>query len=119
MKVARKRARWGILTAITVLVLAASSSMPAGARQGSPFRRTGTGRDGIPRFGPAEVSLAEGRVHPLPSAPAAVRSTTVDRTPWTGYENAVYASDDNKERFARDFAAAWGKVMNLDRFDLT
>ncbi|TMK97460.1 MAG: exo-alpha-sialidase [Actinobacteria bacterium] len=107
MKVARKRARWCIVMAIAVLVLAASSSMPAGARQGSPFRRTGTGRDGIPRFGPAEVSLAEGRAHPLPSAPAAVRTTTVDRTPWTGYENAVYASDDNTvfvayKRFTED-----------------
>jgi catalase-peroxidase len=30
----------------------------------------------------------------------------------------VYASADAKERFARDFAAAWSKVMNLDRFDL-
>jgi catalase-peroxidase len=30
----------------------------------------------------------------------------------------VYGSDDAKEKFARDFAAAWGKVMNLDRFDL-
>jgi catalase-peroxidase len=30
----------------------------------------------------------------------------------------VYAQDDSKERFVRDFAAAWGKVMNLDRFDL-
>ncbi|MFE4061321.1 catalase/peroxidase HPI [Streptomyces sp. NPDC059096] len=30
----------------------------------------------------------------------------------------VYASDDAKEKFARDFAAAWTKVMNLDRFDL-
>jgi catalase-peroxidase len=30
----------------------------------------------------------------------------------------VYASDDAKEKFANDFAAAWGKVMNLDRFDL-
>ena len=30
----------------------------------------------------------------------------------------VYASDDAKERFVRDFVAAWGKVMNLDRFDL-
>jgi catalase-peroxidase len=29
----------------------------------------------------------------------------------------VYASDDAKEKFARDFAAAWTKVMNLDRFD--
>ena len=30
----------------------------------------------------------------------------------------VYASDDSREKFVRDFAAAWNKVMNLDRFDL-
>jgi catalase-peroxidase len=30
----------------------------------------------------------------------------------------VYAQDDSKEKFVRDFAAAWDKVMNLDRFDL-
>ena len=30
----------------------------------------------------------------------------------------VYASDDAKEKFARDFVAAWNKVMNADRFDL-
>ncbi|MDP1656617.1 MAG: catalase/peroxidase HPI [Hylemonella sp.] len=30
----------------------------------------------------------------------------------------VYASADGKEKFARDFVAAWTKVMNLDRFDL-
>jgi catalase-peroxidase len=30
----------------------------------------------------------------------------------------VYASDDAKEKFVKDFAAAWSKVMNLDRFDL-
>ncbi len=29
----------------------------------------------------------------------------------------VYASDDAKEKFVRDFVAAWVKVMNLDRFD--
>ncbi|HEV3353139.1 MAG TPA: catalase/peroxidase HPI [Acidimicrobiales bacterium] len=31
----------------------------------------------------------------------------------------VYAEEGNEEKFVRDFAAAWGKVMNLDRFDLT
>jgi catalase-peroxidase len=31
----------------------------------------------------------------------------------------VYASDDAKEKFVTDFVAAWDKVMNLDRFDLT
>ncbi|MDB4650547.1 catalase/peroxidase HPI [Pirellulaceae bacterium] len=30
----------------------------------------------------------------------------------------VYASEDSKEKFVNDFAAAWSKVMNLDRFDL-
>ena len=30
----------------------------------------------------------------------------------------VYAQDDAKEKFVRDFVAAWTKVMNLDRFDL-
>ena len=30
----------------------------------------------------------------------------------------VYASADAKEKFVRDFAAAWTKVMSLDRFDL-
>jgi len=30
----------------------------------------------------------------------------------------VYAQDDNGEKFANDFAAAWAKVMHADRFDL-
>ena len=30
----------------------------------------------------------------------------------------VYASDDGKEKFVRDFVAAWTKVMDLDRFDV-
>jgi catalase-peroxidase len=30
----------------------------------------------------------------------------------------LYACDDAKDKFARDFVAAWSKVMNLDRFDL-
>ncbi|MGO9764481.1 MAG: catalase/peroxidase HPI [Myxococcaceae bacterium] len=30
----------------------------------------------------------------------------------------VYACDDSKQVFVRDFVAAWEKVMNLDRFDL-
>jgi catalase-peroxidase len=30
----------------------------------------------------------------------------------------VYACQDAKEKFVRDFVAAWDKVMNLDRFDL-
>ena len=30
----------------------------------------------------------------------------------------VYAQDDNQEKFANDFVAAWTKVMNADRFDV-
>ena len=30
----------------------------------------------------------------------------------------VYACSDSKEKFVNDFASAWNKVMNLDRFDL-
>ncbi|MCB1772573.1 MAG: catalase/peroxidase HPI, partial [Gammaproteobacteria bacterium] len=30
----------------------------------------------------------------------------------------IYAQDDNREKFVRDFVAAWVKVMNADRFDL-
>lgn len=30
----------------------------------------------------------------------------------------TYATEDNKEKFVKDFIAAWTKVMNLDRFDL-
>jgi catalase-peroxidase len=31
----------------------------------------------------------------------------------------VYACADSQEKFLEDFVAAWDKVMNLDRFDLT
>jgi catalase-peroxidase len=31
----------------------------------------------------------------------------------------VYACADSQEKFVKDFVAAWTKVMNLDRFDLT
>jgi len=30
----------------------------------------------------------------------------------------VYGSNDAREKFVKDFVAAWTKVMNLDRFDL-
>jgi catalase-peroxidase len=31
----------------------------------------------------------------------------------------VYGSTDAQEKFVHDFVAAWNKVMNLDRFDLS
>jgi catalase-peroxidase len=60
------------------------------------------------------------------------RDRTTDKVKWTatgvdlvfGYHSQlralaeVYAQDDSKEKFVRDFVAAWNKVMNLDRFDL-
>jgi len=30
----------------------------------------------------------------------------------------VYAQDDNREKFVKDFVATWTKVMNADRFDI-
>ena len=29
----------------------------------------------------------------------------------------IYAQNDNKDKFNRDFVSAWAKVMNADRFD--
>jgi catalase-peroxidase len=62
----------------------------------------------------------------------AAKDRATGKTRWTGTRadlvfgsNAqlralaeVYGQDDAGERFARDFAAAWTKVMNADRFDL-
>jgi catalase-peroxidase len=31
----------------------------------------------------------------------------------------LYAQDDSKEKLVRDFVAAWTKVVNADRFDVT
>jgi catalase-peroxidase len=30
----------------------------------------------------------------------------------------LYTYSDGKEKFVKDFVAAWNKVMNLDRFDV-
>lgn len=30
----------------------------------------------------------------------------------------VYAQDDSKEKFVKDFAKVWAKMMNADRFDI-
>jgi catalase-peroxidase len=60
------------------------------------------------------------------------RDATTGEVRWTGSRNdlvfgsnselravsEVYASDDAKEKFVRDFVSAWSKVMDLDRFDL-
>ena len=60
------------------------------------------------------------------------RDRATDKIKWTGTRvdllfgshsqlralAEVYACDDSKQAFVKDFAAAWNKVMNLDRFDL-
>jgi catalase-peroxidase len=60
------------------------------------------------------------------------RDRATDKIKWTGTRvdllfgsnsqlraiAEVYACDDSREAFVKDFAAAWNKVMNLDRFDL-
>jgi catalase-peroxidase len=60
------------------------------------------------------------------------RDRATDKIKWTGTRvdllfgsnsqlraiAEVYACDDSKEAFVKDFAAAWIKVMNLDRYDL-
>ena len=61
------------------------------------------------------------------------RDRTTDAVKWTGTRvdlvfgsnsvlralAEVYASSDAKTKFVNDFVAAWAKVMNLDRFELT
>ncbi|HTA71799.1 MAG TPA: catalase/peroxidase HPI [Bryobacteraceae bacterium] len=60
------------------------------------------------------------------------RDRATDKIKWTGTRvdlvfgsnsqlralAEVYACDDSKEAFVKDFVAAWNKVMNLDRYDL-
>jgi catalase-peroxidase len=60
------------------------------------------------------------------------RDRATDKIKWTGTRvdllfgsnsqlralAEVYACDDSKQAFVKDFAAAWSKVMNLDRYDL-
>jgi catalase-peroxidase len=60
------------------------------------------------------------------------RDRATDKIKWTGTRvdlvfgsnsqlraiAEVYACDDSKKAFVKDFAAAWNKVMNLDRYDL-
>uniref|UniRef100_UPI00286A5862 peroxidase family protein n=1 Tax=Pseudolysinimonas sp. TaxID=2680009 RepID=UPI00286A5862 len=70
---------------------------------------------------------------PLDPGSHAFRGITADGRTWIGTRNdlvfgsnselralaEVYASDDATSKFVDDFVAAWVKVMELDRFDLT
>jgi len=62
-----------------------------------------------------------------------IRDRNTDKVKWTATRvdlvfgsnsilrsySEVYAQDDNQQKFVQDFVAAWTKVMNADRFDLT
>ena len=66
------------------------------------------------------------------TAPTSARTAPPAREKWTGSRvdlvfgsnsqlralAEVYAEDDAKEKFVKDFVAAWAKVMDADRFDL-
>ena len=81
------------------------------------------------------VNLLDMRTQWQPAATAGVyegRDRSSGEVKWTGTRAdlvfgsnsqlralaEVYAADDAKEKFVKDFVAAWTKVMNLDRFDL-
>jgi catalase-peroxidase len=81
------------------------------------------------------VNLLDMNVEWRPSSTAGVyegRDRSSGQVKWTGTRAdlvfgsnselralaEVYACDDNKQKFVKDFVAAWSKVMNLDRFDL-
>jgi catalase-peroxidase len=81
------------------------------------------------------VNLLDMRTEWRPSANEGVyegRDRTSGEVRWTGTRvdlvfgsnselraiAEVYACDDNRRKFVDDFVAAWGKVMNVDRFDL-
>ena len=106
-------------------VLGANS---AGSRHGVFTKRPGTLTNDF------FVNLLDMATEWKPAAPDGVfegRDRKTDAVKWTGTRvdlifgshsqlralAEVYASADSKEKFARDFVAAWAKVMNLDRFD--
>jgi catalase-peroxidase len=81
------------------------------------------------------VNLLDMKTKWQPSATEGVyegRDRATDKVKWTGTRvdllfgsnsqlravAEVYACDDSKETFVKDFVAAWSKVMNLDRYDL-
>jgi catalase-peroxidase len=81
------------------------------------------------------VNLLDMNTKWQPSASEGVyegRDRATDKIKWTGTRvdllfgsnsqlralAEVYACDDSKDAFVKDFVAAWNKVMNLDRYDL-
>ena len=81
---------------------------------------------------PARHGHASGSRPPAPKACTRGATARPSEVKWTGTRvdlifgshsqlralAEVYACADSKEKFVKDFVAAWTKVMNLDRFDL-
>ena len=83
---------------------------------------------------PMTTALVNGRIHGNPRASAVLIKEALGRQYASSEPNRikvgvlrekdlraiaeVYACDDAQQKFVEDFAAAWNKVMNLDRFDL-
>ncbi len=76
------------------------------------------GTEWVPTSGAAETFTGRGRA----KGEAKWTASRVDLVFGSNSElrafAEVYACDDAREKFVRDFVAAWDKVMNLDRFDL-
>jgi catalase-peroxidase len=117
---------------MTVLVggMRALNANHAGAQHGVLTKRPGTltndffvnllSMDTQWRKSPAGGHLYEGRDRK--TGQVAWTATAVDLVFGSNSQlralAEVYASDDAKQKFVEDFAAAWSKVMNLDRFEL-
>ncbi|HWY25680.1 MAG TPA: peroxidase family protein, partial [Nevskia sp.] len=116
---------------LTVLIggLRALDANFKGSRHGVFTKRPGTLSNDF------FVNLLDMRTQWQPSATAGVyegRDRASGEVKWTGTRidlvfgsnsqlralAEVYASDDARGTFVKDFVAAWSKVMNLDRFDL-
>ena len=77
---------------------------------GTEWKATSEAADRLRRAAAASRATRGGR-------PAASTCSSAP-TPNSRALAEVYATDDAKAKFVHDFAAAWTKVMNLDRFDL-
>ena len=80
------------------------------ARHGHGVEAVGVGRERL--RGPRPRDAARSSGPPPPSTSSSARTRSSGRSPRST------RADDAKEKFVRDFVAAWDKVMNLDRFDL-
>jgi catalase-peroxidase len=116
---------------MTVLSVAcASSARTMAARARRVHRQGGRSDDGLLRQPDGHVEHLE----PDQARTASTRSVTARAARPSGRRPAsdlvfgsssilrayaeVYAQDDNKEKFVKDFVSAWTKVMNADRFDV-